>query len=121
VAVLQWFAKSFGLLDVNYEAGYQFVRNGKDGWIMGLVLGHEFWERLELDMELYATGTFHPSENQPTVDVDARYKLHPPVILLLMAGRGLEPTRPPNRILWATLEFSSCCRRSRLARNENAV
>jgi Putative MetA-pathway of phenol degradation len=88
------FAKSFGPLDVNYEAGYQFVRKGDDGWITGLVLGHEFRQRLELDMELYATGTFHPSESQPLIDLGARYKLHPPVILLLMAGRGLEPTRP---------------------------
>jgi hypothetical protein len=88
------FAKGFGPLDVNYEAGYQFVRKGSDGWIMGLVLGHDVTKQLELDLELYSTGTFHPSQSQPTIDVGARYRLHPPVVLLLMAGRGLEPTRP---------------------------
>lgn len=84
------FAKSFGPVDVNYEAGYQFFPKGNNGWIMGLVLGHEFRQRIELDMELYATGTFHPPEEEPTIDWGARYKLHPPIILLLMAGRGLE-------------------------------
>ena len=31
--------------------------------------------------------------NQPTIDFGARYKLHRPVILLLMAGRSLEASR----------------------------
>ena len=88
------FAKGFGPLDVNYEVGFQFVRKGYDGWIMGLVLGHDATKRLELDLEFYSTGTFHPSQSQPTIDGGARYRLHPPVVLLLMAGRGLEPTRP---------------------------
>jgi hypothetical protein len=43
--------------------------------------GHDFTPKLELDRELYSQGTFHPSGNQPTIDVGARYKLHPPVIL----------------------------------------
>jgi hypothetical protein len=46
-----------------------------------------------MDMELYATGTFHPSDNQPTIGLGARYKIHRPVILLFMAGRSLEPAR----------------------------
>jgi hypothetical protein len=44
-------------------------------------------------LELYGSGTFHPSEGQPTIDIGARYKLHRPVILLLMAGRSLEGAR----------------------------
>ena len=87
------FAKKFGPVDVNYEVGYQFVRKGSDGWISGLVVGHEFTEKFEMDLELYGQGTFHPSESQPTVDIGARYKLHRPVILLLMAGRSLEGSR----------------------------
>jgi hypothetical protein len=87
------FSKKFGPVDVNYEAGYQFVRKGADGWISGLVVGHEFSERLEIDLELYGSGTFHPAESQPTIDIGARYKLHRPVILLLMAGRSLEGAR----------------------------
>jgi hypothetical protein len=47
-----------------------------------------------MDMEIYSQGAFHPSYGQPTIDFGARYKIHRPVILLLMAGRSLEPTGP---------------------------
>ncbi len=87
------FSRKFGPVDVNYEAGYQFVHKGPDGWIMGLVVGHDFTHKLEGDVEFYNAGTFHLSENQPTIDVGARYKIHRPVILLFMAGRSLEATR----------------------------
>jgi hypothetical protein len=87
------FSKKFGPVDVDYELGYQAVHKGPDGWITGLVLGHEFTPKFELDMELYAQGTFHPSEYQPILDFGARYKIHSPVILLLMAGRSFEPAR----------------------------
>jgi len=87
------FSRKFGPIDVDYEIGYQFVRKGPDGWLTGLVLGHEFTPKFEMDMELYSQGTFHPSENQPTFDLGARYKIHSPVILLFMAGRSLEPSR----------------------------
>ena len=87
------FAKKFGPVDVNYEVGYQFVHKGPDGWISGLVVGHDFTPRFEMDMELYSQGGFHRFDRQPVVDLGTRYKLHNPVILLLMAGRGLESTR----------------------------
>lgn len=87
------FSKRFGPVDVNYETGYQLVPKRPDGWLMGLVVGHDFTRKLEMDMEIYAQGTFHPSTSQPTIDFGARYKIHRPVILLLMAGRSLEPTR----------------------------
>jgi hypothetical protein len=88
------FSKKIGPVDVNFEAGYQFVHKGPDGWINGLVVGHEFTKKLELDMECYSQGTFSPAGYQPTIDLGGRYKLHSPVILLFMAGRSLEPTRP---------------------------
>jgi hypothetical protein len=87
------FSKKLGPLDVDYELGYQFVHKGPDGWITGLVIGHDFTPKLEGDMELYGQGTFHPTENQPTIDFGARYKIRPSLILLLMAGRSLEPAR----------------------------
>jgi len=87
------FSRKFGPVHVDYEIGYQFVHKGPDGWITGLVLGHDFTPKLEMDMELYSQGTFHPSGHQPTIGLGARYKIHRPVILLLMAGRSLEPTR----------------------------
>jgi hypothetical protein len=87
------FSKKVGPVDVNYEVGYQAVHKGPDGWITGLVVGHDFTPKLEGDVELYNQGTFHPSENQPTIDFGARYKIHRPVIFLFMAGRSLEPAR----------------------------
>ena len=87
------FSKKFGPIHVDYEIGYQFVHKGPHGWLTGLVVGHDFTPKLEIDMELYSQGTFHPSENQPTIDFGARYKIHRPLIFLLMAGRSLEPTR----------------------------
>jgi hypothetical protein len=85
------FAKKLGPLDVNWEAGYNFVHLGPDGWLAGLVVGHEFTKKLELDAEFYSIGTFHPSTAQETLDAGLRYKIHPPVILLLMAGRSVQP------------------------------
>jgi hypothetical protein len=87
------FSKKLGPVDVDYEIGYQFVHKGPNGWLSGLVVGHDFTRKLEGDIEFYNQGTFHPSENQPTVDIGGRYKIHSPVILLFMAGRSLEPTR----------------------------
>jgi len=88
------FAKKIGPIGVNYEAGYQFVHNGPDGWLMGLVLGHEFTPKFEMGLEFYSQGAFHPSNVQPTFGLGARYKIHKPVVLLLMAGRSLESTSP---------------------------
>ena len=88
------FSKKFGPVDVDYEIGYEFVHKGRDGWLTGLVVGHDFTKKLEMDMELYSQGAFHPSDYQPTIGLGARYKIHSPVILLLMSGRSLLPTSP---------------------------
>jgi len=88
------FSKKLGPIDVDYEIGYQIVHKGPNGWISGLVLGHDFTKKFEMDMEVYSQGPFHASDVQPTIDFGARYKIHCPVILLLMAGRSFEPTRP---------------------------
>lgn len=87
------FSKKFGPVDVDYEIGYQFVHKGPDAWLTGLVLGHEFTPKLEMDTEFYAQGTFQHSAAQPTIDFGGRYKIHRPVILLLMAGRSVESAR----------------------------
>jgi hypothetical protein len=87
------FTKKLGPLDLNWEVGYNFVHLGGDGYLAGIVAGHEFTKNLELDAEFYAVGTFHPAVNSDTLGVGARYKIHPPFILLLMAGRSLEPAR----------------------------
>jgi hypothetical protein len=84
------FTRKIGPIDVDYEIGYQVVHKGPNGWITGLVVGHDFTRKLEGDVEFYNQGTFHPSEDQPTIDIGGRYKIHKPVILLFMAGRSLE-------------------------------
>ena len=88
------FSKKFGPVAVDYEGGYQFVHKGADGWLTGLVVGHDFTPKLEMDMELYSQGTFHPSNSQPTIEFGGRYKIHRPAILLFMAGRSLKPSGP---------------------------
>jgi hypothetical protein len=88
------FSRKFGPVAVDYEIGYQFVNRGPDGWISGLVVGHDFTPKLEGDIEFYSQGTFHPSGAEPTIDWGFRYKIHRPVILLFMAGRSLEPAAP---------------------------
>jgi len=87
------FSRKLGPVDVNYEAGYLFVHRGPNGWLNGLVVGHDFTEKLEMDVELYNQGTFHPSANQPTIDFGGRYKIRPSIIFLFMAGRSLEAAR----------------------------
>ena len=85
------FARKFGPLDANLEIGYNFVHDGPSGWLTGVVVGHTF-KRLEVDGEFYNTSTYNPYLSQPTLDAGMRYRLHNPIILLLMAGRGVEPT-----------------------------
>jgi len=93
------FHKKFGPINFNTEAGYNLVHLGPDGWLTGLVVGHDFSKRLEVDSEFYALGTFHPSYAQPSLEMGARYKMRPPFILLLMAGRSVEPARN-NQPYW---------------------
>jgi len=88
------FSKKIGPVDVDYEIGYELVHKGPNGWISGLVVGRDLTKKLEIDMEIYSQGPFHAPDLQPTIDFGGRYKLHRPVILLFMAGRSLEPTRP---------------------------
>lgn len=85
------FTKKIGPVHVDTEGGYNLVHLGPDGWLAGLVVGHDFTKKLELDSEFYATGTFHPDNYQTTLELGARYRLHRPIILLLMAGRSLAP------------------------------
>jgi hypothetical protein len=83
------FTKKVGPVDINWEVGYQWFSKGQNGFITGLVVGKDVTKKLELDAEYYTTGGLNYA--QPTLDFGARYKLHKPFIVLLMAGRGLEP------------------------------
>jgi len=87
-------SKKLGPIDVDYEIGYQFVRKGSDAWLTGLVVGHDFTSKLEMDVELYSPGSVHPFASQPTIGLGGRYRIHSPVVLLFMAGRSLESSGP---------------------------
>jgi len=87
------FSKKLGPVDVDWEVGYNAVHLGPDGWLAGLVVGHEMSKKLELAAEFYGLGTFHNSNGQQTLGAGARYKLRPPFVLLLMAGRSVAPAR----------------------------
>ena len=82
-------SRRLGLIDVNLEVGYYFPRNGPDERFLGLVLGHQFTERLELDGEIYADRASGAPPDDTTLDVGFRYRLHPAFILLGMAGRSI--------------------------------
>jgi hypothetical protein len=83
------FSKKLGPVDLNWEAGYNAVHLGPDGYVAGIVAGHSFTNNLEMDTEFYSVGTFHVSGDAETLGIGARYKIHPPLILLLMAGRSI--------------------------------
>lgn len=85
------FSRKFGPVDLNLELGYNFVHQGSDGWLVGLVAGHRLTKKLEVDAEFYNQSTVNPYASQPTIDVGLRYRIHSPIVILLMSGRGLEP------------------------------
>jgi hypothetical protein len=86
------FSKKFKHIQINWEGGYNFVHLGPDGWIAGIIAGHDLSKNWEIDGEFFSSGSFRRSLNQETVDFGARYKIHPPFILLLMVGRSIVPS-----------------------------
>jgi hypothetical protein len=85
------FSHKLGPVDVNFELGYDFVHNGPSGWLTGLVVGHTFNSKLELDAEFYSQSTYNPYASQTTLELGGRYRIHRPIVLLMMAGRSPEP------------------------------
>jgi hypothetical protein len=83
------FTKKVGPVDVNWEVGFNKFWKSPNGWIAGLVIGKDVTKNLEADVELYNTGTYGKGGYQDTFDMGFRYKIKPPVILLIMAGRSI--------------------------------
>jgi hypothetical protein len=101
------FAKKIGPVQLNWEAGYNFVHGGPNGWILGAVAGHDVTKNFELDAEFFTIRIFHAPEIQESLELGARYKLHPPFIVLAMAGRSLLPssTRQPYFVAYFGMQF----------------
>ncbi len=45
----------------------RYVRTGNDGWLVGVVVGHDQTEKLEVNAEFYAAGTLHASGGRQTL------------------------------------------------------
>jgi hypothetical protein len=101
------FAKKIGPVQLNWEAGYNFVHGGPNGWILGVVAGHNVTKNFEMDAEFYTIRIFHAPEIQESLELGARYKIHPPFILLAMAGRSLLPSssRQPYFVAYFGMQF----------------
>jgi hypothetical protein len=82
-------ARKVGIIDLDFEAGYYFPVHGAHELILGVVAGRQVTQRLELDVELYEDHARGTQPHNTTLDLGGRFKLHPGVIALFMAGRNL--------------------------------
>jgi hypothetical protein len=87
------FSRTIGPIAVNGELGYTLVQSGPNGWLAGLVAGHERRIRhrkasLEFDAEFYATGDVTGEMTQETVEGGLRLKIQQTLVVLAMAGRS---------------------------------
>jgi hypothetical protein len=85
-------SRKLGPVDVDVEAGEFLPVRGERERILGLVAGHTFPSRLELDVELYDDRAVTGPPRQTTLGVGGRYPLHPGIIALFMAGRSISGT-----------------------------
>ncbi len=87
-------ARKIGPLEFDVEAGYYFPRRGaaRGERILGLVVGHEFTPRFELDAELYDDHAIDVPPQGTSWDIGGRYKVSRSFIALFMAGRSLTGT-----------------------------
>src|SRR6202167_5375673 len=54
------FSKKLGPINLNWEAGYNYVHTGASGCLAGVVVGHDLTENLEIDAEFYGLGPLIP-------------------------------------------------------------
>jgi|HubBroStandDraft_1064217.scaffolds.fasta_scaffold04382_8 hypothetical protein len=83
---------TIGSVDLDLEAGYYFPRRGVDERIIGLVAGHSFSDRFELDAEVYDDRATGAPPRYTLLDVGGRYKLSRGFIALFMVGRSISGT-----------------------------
>ena len=106
-------SKRLGPVSVDGEFGYRIVHGGPNGWLVGVVAGHEKTighkkpKILEFDFEFYASGDVDGQVSHETIGGGVRYKVHPPVIVLAMAGWGIHRVleSQPSFVAYAGLQF----------------
>jgi hypothetical protein len=85
-------SRKFGPLDTDFEVGYYFPVHGLRERILGFVAGRALTPRFELYGEIYDDRAVGGPPQETTLDVGGRYKLHPGIIALFMAGRSISGT-----------------------------
>jgi hypothetical protein len=87
-------ARHIGPIALNGELGYTLAHSAPNGWLAGIVAGHERRIRhrkssIEFDAEFYAAGDVAGEVTQETVEGGLRLEIHAPLVLLAMAGRSV--------------------------------
>jgi hypothetical protein len=85
-------SKKVGPLDTDFEVGYYLPSHGLRERILGFVAGRPLTPRFELYGELYDDRAVGGPPRETTLDLGGRYKLHPGIIALFMAGRSVSGT-----------------------------
>lgn len=80
--------QSFGALDVNVEAGFDFAEHRDNSFDYGIVLGHEF-EKYELAVELHSSIDLKSHELDRLALIGTRYHLSPNRTLMASYGVGI--------------------------------
>lgn len=96
-----------GPLELDGELGYNIVPKFGNEWLYGLVLGHEFSNRLEFLAELYETMREEERTSEMTLNLGSRYQISKNHIILLSVGRSLHqfPGSDPEFSAYAGLQF----------------
>jgi hypothetical protein len=100
-------AKTFGKLELDAEAGYQYWEHDRDQWAGGPIVGYNLTDKIELLGE--ARFVFDQSfrSNDLILDAGARIGLINHVQFLFAAGRGLRNgDDSPHLYLYAGLGFT---------------
>jgi hypothetical protein len=100
-------AKTFGKLELDAEAGYQFLQHERDQWAGGPIVGYDLTDKIELLAEARFVCDQSFRSNDLIVDAGARIGLVDHVQFLFAAGRAVRNSDDSPRLyLYAGLGFT---------------
>jgi hypothetical protein len=100
-------AKTFGKLELDGEAGYQYLQHGRDQWAGGPIVGYILNDRIELLAESRFVYDQNFRSNNLILDGGARIGIVDHVQFLIAAGRGLRNADDsPHLYLYAGFGFT---------------
>jgi hypothetical protein len=85
--------KTIGPVEVNGEAGYEFVKDGADDLVYGLAIGRQVTRRIEMIGELHGSVLRNLRENELFFNIGSRVKVTKHYGLLVSAGRSIDSIR----------------------------